>query len=86
MAGVLFFPAAFAPRLLPPLPSGLILGFLLGAAASLGDLVESALKRSSGVKDSGSIIPGRGGVLDSIDSIAFAAPVFYAVYRILFGP
>jgi phosphatidate cytidylyltransferase len=86
LGGVLLFPAVFAPKLLPPLPSGLILGLFLGAAASLGDLMESALKRSSGIKDSGSIIPGRGGVLDSIDSIALAAPVFYAVYRILFGP
>ncbi|MDR0601821.1 MAG: phosphatidate cytidylyltransferase [Treponema sp.] len=85
-AGVFLFPSVFVPRLLPSLPSGLITGFLMGTAASLGDLLESALKRSSGIKDSGSIIPGRGGVLDSIDSIAFAAPVFYAAYRILFGP
>ncbi|MDR3145495.1 MAG: phosphatidate cytidylyltransferase [Treponema sp.] len=77
-------PQAFSASRLPSLPSGIILGFLSGAAASLGDLVESAIKRSSGVKDSGFLIPGRGGVLDSIDSIALAAPVFYLLYRLLF--
>jgi phosphatidate cytidylyltransferase len=81
---VLLFPAAFTPKLLSALPSGIVLGFLSGIAAALGDLGESALKRSSAIKDSGSLIPGRGGVLDSIDSIALAAPVFYAVYRLLF--
>jgi phosphatidate cytidylyltransferase len=84
IAGVLFMPGAFVPDYLPALPSGAILGFLAGLAACLGDLCESCLKRSSCIKDSGFIMPGRGGILDSIDSIALAAPVFYAVYRILF--
>ncbi|RKX96783.1 MAG: phosphatidate cytidylyltransferase, partial [Spirochaetes bacterium] len=43
---------------------------------TMGDLIESALKRSAGVKDSGHIIPGRGGMLDSFDSVLFTAPVF----------
>jgi phosphatidate cytidylyltransferase len=77
-------PGVFAPSRLPSLPAGIILGLFSGAAASLGDLVESAIKRSSGVKDSGFLIPGRGGVLDSVDSIALAAPVFYLLYRLLF--
>ncbi|MDR2403438.1 MAG: phosphatidate cytidylyltransferase [Spirochaetaceae bacterium] len=77
-------PRIFAASRLPSLSSGIILGFLSGVAASLGDLAESALKRSSGVKDSGFLIPGRGGVLDSIDSIALAAPVFYLLYWLLF--
>jgi phosphatidate cytidylyltransferase len=71
-------------RFFPPLAAGILLGFLSGCASSLGDLAESALKRSSGMKDSGALIPGRGGILDSIDSIALAAPVFYLSYRILF--
>jgi phosphatidate cytidylyltransferase len=54
------------------------LGLIVGAAVIIGDLFESALKRSAGAKDSGSAVPGRGGFLDSFDSILFAAPVFYA--------
>ncbi|MDR1909626.1 MAG: phosphatidate cytidylyltransferase [Spirochaetaceae bacterium] len=81
---VIVFPEAFTSP--SPLLAGGILGLLSGAAASLGDLAESVMKRSAGVKDSGSIIPGRGGVLDSLDSVAFAAPVFFGLYRLIFMP
>ncbi|MDR2177927.1 MAG: phosphatidate cytidylyltransferase [Treponema sp.] len=66
-------------RLPSPLP-GILIGLCTGLAAALGDLAESAMKRSSGIKDSGGIIPGRGGVLDTIDSICLAAPVFYVLH------
>jgi len=56
-----------------------ILGGLVGAAAIVGDLVESALKRSAGVKDSGNLIPGRGGFLDTLDSLLLSAPFFYGL-------
>ena len=55
------------------------LGAAVGTATIAGDLVESGLKRAAAVKHSGRHIPGRGGVMDSIDSILLGAPVFYAV-------
>ncbi|MDR0400392.1 MAG: phosphatidate cytidylyltransferase [Treponema sp.] len=73
----------FASRL-PPSLGGIIIGLCTGIAANLGDLAESAMKRSAGVKDSGALIPGRGGVLDCIDSLSLAAPVFYIIYRLIF--
>jgi phosphatidate cytidylyltransferase len=82
MGAVLIFPEIFNPKY--HIVTGAVLGLLTGTAAVLGDLGESAIKRSSGLKDSGSIIPGRGGVLDSIDSIALAAPVYYLAYCLLF--
>jgi phosphatidate cytidylyltransferase len=61
----------------------LSLGFLVGAAVIVGDLFESALKRSAGIKDSGSAVPGRGGFLDSFDSLLLSAPVFYGLSLLL---
>lgn len=55
----------------------IIMGLLVGIAAPLGDLVESAIKRFAGVKDSGQILPGHGGILDRFDSILFTVPVIY---------
>lgn len=57
----------------------LLLAIVLNVAAQLGDLVESALKRGVGVKDSGTLLPGHGGVLDRVDALLLAAPVLWFV-------
>lgn len=61
----------------------IFLGLSVAIASILGDLVESLLKRSANEKDSGNVIPGRGGLLDSIDSIILAAPVYYLFVSLL---
>lgn len=56
-----------------------VLGLFVGLAAVVGDLVESAFKRKIGVKDSGKIIPGHGGMLDRFDALLMALPIFYLI-------
>ena len=65
------------------LEHGLVLGVLLPVTGVVGDIFESLIKRAAGVKDSSSVIPGMGGILDVLDSLLFAAPVLYVYARFL---
>ncbi|PIU86613.1 MAG: phosphatidate cytidylyltransferase [Deltaproteobacteria bacterium CG_4_9_14_3_um_filter_44_9] len=81
IGGALIFRECFLDQL--EIYHCLILAVGLGIMGQVGDLCESMIKRSAGVKDSGSLLPGHGGVLDRIDSILFSAPFLY-YYAIIF--
>jgi len=59
------------------------IAFIVGIFGTIGDLIESKFKRIAGVKDSGKIMPGHGGILDRLDSVIFVAPIIFLFYQIL---
>ncbi len=62
----------------------ILIAVIVGIMGTIGDLIESKFKRIAGVKDSGKIMPGHGGILDRLDSVIFAAPFIFLLYQILY--
>ena len=81
IAGYFIWPEIFSGSIIKII----VISILIAFSSIVGDLAESIFKRSSGVKDSGNIIPGRGGILDSIDSILMSAPVYYLLINIFYN-
>jgi phosphatidate cytidylyltransferase len=81
LASVLFYEFAGERLIGMNLGHALLLGGILGGTAVVGDLVESRFKREAGVKDSGRLFPGIGGILDLLDSLLFNAPLMYLYLR-----
>jgi phosphatidate cytidylyltransferase len=84
-AGLLSRSQAYLPPQTPPMWQFGLLSAIVNLAAQTGDLAESLIKRGAGVKDSGALLPGHGGMLDRIDALLFAVPVvwYYAAWRVL---
>lgn len=83
LIGALLLRAALVPQL--AVYSAVLIGVMVGIISIIGDLVESMFKRDAGVKDSGFIIPGHGGILDKIDGALFAGPMLYWILLFING-
>jgi phosphatidate cytidylyltransferase len=84
--GSLIVAFIFARFMTVPLPHLLAMAAVGNVAGQVGDLLESAYKRSAGIKDSGSILPGHGGVLDRIDALILAIPVVWYYWILIYSP
>jgi phosphatidate cytidylyltransferase len=84
--GSLVVAVIFARFMTVPLPHLLAMASVGNVAGQVGDLLESAYKRSAGLKDSGSLLPGHGGVLDRIDALILAIPVVWYYWILIYSP
>jgi phosphatidate cytidylyltransferase len=84
--GSLIVAVVFARFMTVPLPHMLGMAAVGNVAGQVGDLLESAYKRSAGIKDSGSLLPGHGGVLDRIDALILAIPVVWYYWILIYSP
>ena len=84
--GSLIVAPVFAPWMNVPLIHLLAMAALGNIAGQVGDLLESGYKRSAGIKDSGSLLPGHGGVLDRIDALILAIPVVWYYWILIYSP
>jgi phosphatidate cytidylyltransferase len=85
-AGSLLASVVFARWMSVPLPHLLAMAGVGNIAGQIGDLLESAYKRSAGVKDSGALLPGHGGMLDRIDALILAIPVVWYYWMLVYSP
>jgi len=84
VATTMLLATLLAPLLTPlRFPYSLAAGLLIGMGGFVGDVVISAIKRDIGIKDSGTLLPGHGGILDRIDSLTYTAPLFFHFVRYL---
>jgi phosphatidate cytidylyltransferase len=85
-AGSLLVGCAFSWWLTAPVPHLLAMAGVGNVAGQAGDLLESAYKRSAGVKDSGALLPGHGGILDRIDALILATPAVWYYWILVYSP
>jgi phosphatidate cytidylyltransferase len=87
VAGSVIFGLLYLGHFMPQISwwNVVLMAVIANVAGQFGDLAESAMKRGANVKDSGTLLPGHGGILDRVDSSLFALPVVYALYAAIYG-